>query len=227
MNVPKLLAGAVLALLSLAPAGSSGEESPAAGPAFLSGEDDFSRMKTDPALTRLDLDESLSSVLFTGNGTHRLIFITDVFCSWCRSGYAYITAKKDAFSEVRLMQMPLRGHPGADAAAWVFEHAAAQGFPVEKLAEFAFRDLEQPDLSLPPEKIRLAVITSLHNRFPELHMGTGESFAAYLEEHYARRTEYIFQYLRRRRIDGTPVFLLDNQPVRGFNSERLNSLLSD
>ncbi|MHC1753524.1 DsbA family protein [Humidesulfovibrio sp.] len=180
----------------------------------------------------LDL-KSLGHTLVTGTGARTVIYVSDPFCPYCRTGFAYMMGKTAAFGEFKLAHLPLSSHPGADIAcalmAWAADKAPERSLD---FARFAYADLAAPSVQdRSPANLKQAwveVAAAFLKRFPELKaLGdsgeaivealVGSSWEASVREDMAKAAALD--------ISGTPVSFVDGVRVEGFDHARLESLL--
>lgn len=177
--------------------------------------------------------KSLGHTLVTGTGARTVIYVSDPFCPYCRTGFAYMMGKTAAFGQFRLAHLPLSSHPGADIAcalmAWAADKAPERSLD---FARFAYADLASPTVTdRSPANLKKAwveVAAAFLKRFPELKAlgGSGEaivealvgsSWEASVREDMAKAAALD--------ISGTPVSFVDGVRVDGFDHARLESLL--
>lgn len=180
----------------------------------------------------LDL-KSLGHTLVTGTGARTVIYVSDPFCPYCRTGFTYMMSKTAAFGEFKLAHLPLSSHPGADIAcalmAWAADKAPERSLD---FARFAYGELAAPNVkdrsAENMQKAWVEVAEAFLKRFPELKaLGdsgqaivealVGSSWEASVREDMAKAAGLD--------ISGTPVSFVDGVRVEGFDHARLESLL--
>jgi protein-disulfide isomerase len=188
-----------------------------------------------PARDKLRAEDlkSLGHSLFTGTGKPVVVYVSDPFCPYCRTAFAYLMGKTAAFSEFRLAHFPLSSHPGADIAcalmAWAADQAPERGLD---FARFAYADLAAPQVAdKSPENMRKAwveVASAFLARFPELQaLGKdGEAIVeALLGSPWEKAVREDIAKAADLDISGTPVVFVGGARVDGFDHARLGALL--
>jgi len=177
--------------------------------------------------------KNMGHTILKGAGSTVVTYVSDPFCPYCRTGYAYLLNKKAAFSELRLAHFPLSSHPGADIACalmvWAADKAPAK---LADFTHFAYTDLPQPKVeSMTPENLKKAwaeVAGSFLARFPELKaLGKdGEAIVAALRNgKYTQAVAADMAKATSLDISGTPVIFVGAARVDGFSEQKLDALL--
>lgn len=180
----------------------------------------------------LDL-KSLGHTLVTGTGARTVIYVSDPFCPYCRTGFAYMMGKTAAFGEFKLAHLPLSSHPGADIAcalmAWAADKAPERSLD---FARFAYADLAAPSVkdrsAANMQKAWVEVAAAFLKRFPELKAlgGSGEAIVqALVGSSWETAVREDMAKAAALDISGTPVSFVDGVRVEGFDHARLESLL--
>lgn len=166
-------------------------------------------------------------------GKPAVVYVSDPFCPYCRSAFAYLMGKKAAFSELRLAHFPLASHPGADIACAILAWAEAKA-PKKALDFVRFAYTELPVPAVPektPEALDRAwneVAASFLAKFPELK-AVGKDGPAIVEalsdSPYAREVAADMARASGLGITGTPVTFVGSTRVVGFDEARLDELL--
>jgi len=177
--------------------------------------------------------KTLGHSLLTGTGAPVVIYVSDPFCPYCRTAFAYLMGKASAFSEFRLAHFPLTSHPGADIAcalmAWAVDKAPERSLD---FARFAYADLPAPQVAgKSPENMRKAwveVASAFLKRFPELKaLGKdGEAIVSALTDSpWDKAVREDMAKAAALDINGTPVVFVGGVRVDGFDQPRLGALL--
>ncbi len=177
--------------------------------------------------------KTLGHRLFAGTGAPVVIYVSDPFCPYCRTAFAYLMGKTAAFSEFRLAHFPLSSHPGADIAcalmAWAVDKAPERSLD---FARFAYADLPAPQVAdKSPANMRTAwveVASAFLARFPELQaLGKdGEAIVeALVGSPWEKAVREDIAKAAALDISGTPVIFVGGARVDGFDHARLGALL--
>lgn len=175
----------------------------------------------------------LGHVIATGPGQRQVVYVSDPFCPYCRTAFAYLLGRRESLGELRLAHFPLSSHPGADIAcalmAWAVDKAPDKALD---FARFAYTDLAVPrpadrgEASL--KKAWTEVAQAFLKRFPELKAlgGSGEDLvAALLGSPWDAAVQEDMARAAALDITGTPVIFVDGARVEGFDQQRLGALL--
>lgn len=179
-------------------------------------------------LTRISFPSHLAESFLAGQGKREVVFISDPFCPYCRQAYLFLKDQLSAISTLSLAHLPLPMHPGADAAVWMmkFAHETAPALH-EAVVEFAYTAL-MPATAASLDESQKQVIAQFLKRFPELSgQQEPEAFYFYLKGKYEANTATAVKDLQKLRITGTPVVLIDGQPVHGFNKQEIAARLAE
>lgn len=177
--------------------------------------------------------KNLGHTVLKGTGKAVVVYVSDPFCPYCRSGFSYLMEKKEAFSELRLAHFPLPSHPGADIACALMAWAADKS-PKHLLdfVTFAYTDLPLPKVEdRTPANLKKAwaeVAGAFLKRFPELKaLGkNGEAMVAALNgSKYAKEVSGDMAKAAGLDISGTPIIFVDTARVDGFDEAKLGVLL--
>lgn len=176
--------------------------------------------------------KELGHVVYRGTGKAVVTFVSDPFCPYCRTAYAYLMGKGAAYSDFRLAHYPLPSHPGADMACTLMSWAAdkAPG-RVAEFVRFAYTDLPLPKTELTQEglkKARNQVAEAFLERFAELKVlgKNGEAIVAALAgSPYVESVKADIAKATGLDINGTPVVFVGTARVEGFDEARLGALL--
>lgn len=177
--------------------------------------------------------KTLGHSLLTGTGTPVVIYVSDPFCPYCRTAFAYLMGKSAAFSEFRLAHFPLSSHPGADIAcalmAWAVDKAPERSLD---FARFAYADLAAPQVAdkspVNMQKAWVEVASAFLARFPELKaLGKdGEAIVeALIGSPWEESVREDMAKAAALDISGTPVIFVGGVRVDGFDHARLGALL--
>lgn len=177
--------------------------------------------------------KDLGHTLLKGTGTRSVVYVSDPFCPYCRSAFAYLMGRTASFGEFRLAHFPLTSHPGADIAcalmAWAAEKAPEKALD---FARFAYTDLPVPKVAdKSPENLQKAwveVAAAFLARFPELKAlgADGEAIVAALAgSAWDAAVQDDMAKAAGMDISGTPVIFVNGVRVDGFDQNRLGQLL--
>lgn len=177
--------------------------------------------------------KTLGHSLLKGTGKAEVVYVSDPFCPYCRTAFAYLMGKSAAFSEFKLAHYPLTSHPGADIAcalmAWAADKAPERSLD---FARFAYADLAAPKVADRSQaslrKAWVEVAAAFLARFPELQaLGKdgeeivdalgGSPWDEAVREDMAKAAALD--------ISGTPVIFVGGARVDGFDQARLGALL--
>jgi protein-disulfide isomerase len=172
-------------------------------------------------------------VIVKGTGKAVVVYVSDPFCPFCRSGFTYLMGKTADVSEVRLAHYPLASHSGADIACaimdWARENAPARHLD---FVRFAYTELPAPHLAdRSPANLKKAwldVAGAFLKKFPELKV-LGKDAAAVVvaleASGHAKAVQADMARAAGMDVRGTPVFFVDGVRVDGFDKARLDTLL--
>lgn len=177
--------------------------------------------------------KDLGHSLMKGTGTRTVVYVSDPFCPYCRSAFAYLMGKTASFSELRLAHFPLTSHPGADIAcalmAWAAEKAPERSLD---FVRFAYTDLAVPKLADKSadsrQKAWVEVASAFLARFPELKALGKDGEAIVLALGGSAWDKAVQEDMGRAAgmdISGTPVIFVDGARVDGFDQSKLGALL--
>lgn len=177
--------------------------------------------------------KNMGHAIFKGTGAPVVTFVSDPFCPYCRTAFAFLERKKSAFSEFRLVHYPLASHPGADIACALMVWAAEkEPKRLEEFVHFAYTDLPLPKVGertpTNMKKAWVAVATAFLVRFPELKaLGkNGEAIVAALgTSEYASAVAADIAKATSMDISGTPIIFVGSTRVEGFDDAKLEKLL--
>lgn len=178
-------------------------------------------------LTRISFPSHLASPVLTGQGDKEVIFVSDPFCPYCRQAYLFLQDQLSRISKLSIAHLPLPMHPGADATVWVmkFAHETAPSLH-QAVVEFSYTSL-LPPTALHVEEAQQQVIAQFLKRFPELSGQETEAFYFYLKGKYEADTAAAVKALQKLHITGTPVILVEGQPIHGFNKQEIAARLAE
>lgn len=177
--------------------------------------------------------KALGHTLLKGTGEPVVLYVSDPFCPYCRTGFAYLMGKTASFSELKLAHFPLTSHPGADIAcalmAWAADKAPDRSLD---FARFAYTDLAAPKVTdrspASMEKAWAEVASAFLARFPELK-ALGKDGAAIVAalggSPWDKAVQEDMAKAAGMDISGTPIIFVNGARVDGFDQERLNTLL--
>ncbi len=178
-------------------------------------------------ITAMVLPDKFQSQIYTGTGSHDIVFVSDPFCPYCREAFNFLMANMDKISGLKMVHLPLPIHPGADAASWIMDYAHDSGIRAAEIVNFAYTGLKAPVGKIEDEA-REDVIKQIIERFPDAltkERGNAGALLAWLKNGYQARTLLAIDEMRKEGITGTPLILVDNIPVRGFDKNALARLL--
>ncbi len=163
-----------------------------------------------------DLPPGFGEEIFTGDGAHSVLIISDPFCPYCRKGWEYFKTNREKLKTLRLSHFPLN-RPG-ETACLAIADAHHRQFKVFEMVDFVYSRLRP--VSSPAE-----IVSQFMEEFPELKQAWGEDASAALKH---LETNYLAKLREERKtaqsvgINSTPVFFVDNEFIKGFNLEELN-----
>lgn len=177
--------------------------------------------------------KTLGHTVFKGTGKAVVVYVSDPFCPYCRTGFSYLMERKEALAELRLAHFPLASHPGADIAcalmAWAADKAPKR---LLEFVTFAYTDLPMPKVEDKTQanmkKAWAEVAGAFLKRFPELKaLGkNGEAMVAALNgSKYAQAVSGDMAKAAGMDISGTPIIFVDTARVDGFDEAKLGVLL--
>lgn len=183
------------------------------------------------SLTEVVFPPHLAKPFLNGTGQKEVVLISDPFCPYCRQALTFLTEKLSRIATLSLVHLPLAMHPGADAAAWIMEFAREEVTALYKqIVDFAYTGLRAPgtenDSPTGDEDAQRNVIRQFLEKFPKLTVQPAESFLYYLKEKYERQDLATRQELKKLRISGTPVVIIDGQAIQGFDQKEIEKRLS-
>lgn len=166
-----------------------------------------------------DLPLNFGKQIFTGNGAHEIIAVSDPFCPHCRKGWEYIKLHQDRLKTFKLVHFPLS--PAAETACMVMADAHHRQLQVFDIVDFAYTRLQSA--SEPRE-----ILAQYMKAFPEFTKKWGHDPASAL----ANLTQTFGEAVRRERstaqalgISSTPVFFVNNVYIRGFNDRKMDNAM--
>jgi hypothetical protein len=166
-----------------------------------------------------DIPPDFGKEIFKGTGKHLLIAISDPFCPYCRKGWDYIKEQKEKLKAFRLSHFPL--NRAAEVACLVMADAHQRQFKVFEIVNFAYTRLN-PVAN--PEDI----LQQFVDAFPELQKIWGQDIASVLsnlEEKYLVVVREERNHAQALGINSTPMFLINNELIKGFNAEKLDKAM--
>lgn len=183
------------------------------------------------ALTQVAFPEHLAKPFLTGKGSHDVTLVTDPFCPYCRQALEYLASQLTLIANLKLVHLPLAMHPGADAAAWVMEFAREEAKDLYKqVVEFAYTALNSPagtnGQPLQGDEAQKNVLKQFIGKFPKLTKQPLDAFLYYLKGKYEPQDLSTRRALQKLRISGTPVVIIDGQPVHGFDQKEIGTRLN-
>jgi len=183
------------------------------------------------SLTQMAFPEHLAKPYLTGTGSREVILVTDPFCPYCRLALEYLTSQLPLIANLKLAHLPLAMHPGADAAAWIMEFAREEAKDLYKqVVNFAYTALKVPTgtnaQALHGDEAQKNVIKQFIGKFPKLTNQPLDALLYYLKGKYEPQDLSTRKILQKLRISGTPVVIIDGQPVHGFDQKEIGNRLN-
>ena len=166
-----------------------------------------------------DFPPDFGKEIFKGTGKHSMTLISDPYCPYCRRGWEYIKTKKEKLKSLRLSHFPL--NRSAEVAAMVMADSYHRQFKLFAIVDFAYTLLNP---AADPEDI----VSQFMDAFPELSEIWGQEPSAalkYLEEKYQALVHEEIEIAKSLGINSTPVFIVNNELVKGFNAEKLEKAM--
>lgn len=166
-----------------------------------------------------------SKLVYKGNGSANIIFLTDPFCSFCRKGFDWIEENKDKIKTLRVASAP---HSSiSQVSSMVLAHALeSKKADAWKAFEFTYTDLKSLK-NQPPAEARLFTVQQYLDAFPALFDGSAKDYLQYLQKNYAKQVLEAATALRNEGFKATPFFQVDGVVVRGFHPRALLAALED
>jgi glutaredoxin len=182
-------------------------------------------------LTRMAFPDHLAKPYLTGQGNHEVTIVSDPFCPYCRQALEYLTSQLSRIANLKLVHLPLAMHPGAEAAVWIMEFAREEAADLYKLiVNFAYTDLQVPagdnGQALHGDEAQKNVIKQFLGKFPQLAKQPLDAFLYYLKGKYEPQDLAARKILQKLQISGTPVVIIDGQPVHGFDQKEIGNRLN-
>ena len=170
-------------------------------------------------VTSLQIDNSLASLYMEGTGNKTVQFVSDPFCGFCRQAFALLEQQADAIRSLSFIHWPLPMHPGADMVIWLMEYAK-ENAPAElfqAVVKFAYTTLRAP-AAIPGKDVQEQMLEQFLSRFPEL-FGKLDSatMADFLKGKYQQKTIRIQSEMEKLGITGTPLIIVNGNPINGFD----------
>jgi len=182
------------------------------------------------------LPKDFGDILFTGSGTEDVVFISDVFCPFCRDAYDYFMSKKEQIKSFKILHMPIKElHPTADIASFLMEHAR-EIFSQQEYIDFinyAYTELTEEGSNAgagSPKKdlleLELNMVKKLTTKYPALLKNHADINALffYLKGKYTGKFEANKMLARSFGIQGTPAMFINGFLVKGFDINTLNNI---
>jgi protein-disulfide isomerase len=166
-----------------------------------------------------DFPPDFGKEIFKGTGQHSIIVISDPFCPYCRKGWDYLKAKQTKLKTFRLSHFPL--NRAAEVAAMVMADAHHRQFRLFEIVDFAYTRLN-PDTN--PQDI----LVQFMDAFPELKEIWGHNpvnVLEHLEEKYLAVVLEERASVQALGINSTPIFIVNDEFIKGFNSEKLDKMM--
>ena len=188
---------------------------------------------------RLVLPKDFGDVLFTGTGNEEVVFVSDVFCPFCRDAYEYFLTKKSNIKTFKMVHHPIKElHPAAEIVSHVMEYARdefSEG-DYQALVTFAYTELKEEKIDPAAkfgestkalEALELVMVKKLTAKYPDLlkkHSNDDQAFYYFLKGKYTTKLEGIRTVVRALGLQGTPAMYINGYLIRGFNVNELNSI---
>jgi protein-disulfide isomerase len=166
-----------------------------------------------------DIPPDFGKEIFRGTGNALLIAISDPFCPYCRKGWDYIKEQKGKLKAFRLSHFPL--NRAAEVTCMVMADAHQRQFKVFEIVDFAYTRLN-------PVPNPEGILQQFMDAFPELQEIWGQDIATVLnnlEEKYLVVVQEERNSAQALGINSTPMFLINNELIKGFNAEKLDKAM--
>lgn len=188
-------------------------------------------------LMKLDLPSKSETPAITGTGKRVLRMVSDPYCTYCRDAYKWAQANTDKFSGFFIEGFPLIGNLGSEAVVW-YMNALGRTSPEEyrEIMAYAYSDLpsvissEGTNLSDPKVRsaAREAVLKNIMERFPDATPEKNvKDLLARLEKDEMKKQMDSSEKIVQQGVTSTPIFRVDETPLRGFHAPTLELLLKD
>ncbi len=192
---------------------------------------DEAAMVQASSLTQVAFPSHLAKEFINGTGQKDVVIVTDPFCPYCRQALNFLSGKLSQIATLKLVHLPLAMHPGAEAAAWIMEFAREEAADFyRQVVGFAYDGLKAPagedGSPAKGDDAQRDVIRQFLEKFPKLTILPLEPFLYYLKEKYEPQDHSTRQELRKLRITGTPVVVIDGQAIHGFDQKEIENRLN-
>jgi hypothetical protein len=175
-----------------------------------------------------DIDPELGDTVYSGDQGHDLVLVSDPFCGYCEKAVSYFLEHKSGISEWRMVHVPYMKKRGSDIAAWALMDGLDE-VAADELLRFAYSDLEPAGRNATAKQKREKIVGQFMKRFPELKEKWGgvEQGFYYLKGKYKDRLQKQQEAAQGAlEVRATPGVFIDGVPVKGWNPERYEELLS-
>jgi len=174
------------------------------------------------------LPNNFGELLFTGPGTEEVIFISDVFCPFCRDAFEYLMTKKEQIKTFKIVHSPIKElHPSAEIVSLLmaYAHDLFSQEEYSKFVNYAYTSLNE-DRSIPANEMELTIVKKLREAFPEFAKKNAdpEAMLYFLKGKYAPMIEANRTISRSLGIQGTPAMYVNGFLVKGFDLNTLNTI---
>jgi protein-disulfide isomerase len=166
-----------------------------------------------------DLPADFGKTIYTGNGPHTVIAVSDPFCPHCRRGWEFIKTHLDRIHTLRLAHFPLS--PAAETACLVMADAYHRKSMVYDIIDYTYTLLNSSQNSL-------KILTQYMEEFPDLAGQWGktpEEALTYLNKRFLAEIKAEQHTIRSLGIHSTPVFFVNQTFIKGFNDQKIESAM--
>lgn len=188
-------------------------------------------------LMSLDLPSKSETPAITGTGKQALRMISDPYCTYCRDAYKWAQANTDKFSGFFIEGFPLAGNLGSEAIVW-YLNALAKTSPEEYRGAMAYAYSDLPSVIVPEgtnytdtkvrSAAREAVLKNMMERFPDATPEKDvKELLTRLEKDEMKKQMDFSEKMHQQGVTSTPIFKVDETPLRGFHPPTLELLLKD
>lgn len=183
-------------------------------------------MEARNSISKVELPKSFGDVLYTGPGTHEVVFVSDPFCPFCRKAWNFLRDKK-TIKTFRFVHKPIAQlHPAAPVATLVMEYAQEEKIQPLEVVNFAYSGLT-PAQGKSVGEMEKDIIAQFTKKFPSLLKKGQDSevFLFFLKGKYQDKIAAKGKEAEKFGVQGTPGIFVDGVFVNGFDQQQLNALL--
>ena len=182
-------------------------------------------------LKKVDLNTRMGQIIFRGEGSQNIIWVTDNFCLHCRTAYRVLLhVYGNQIKELVSIYLPPESHPGAELACSVSSYVHSQ----ENLRQYAKQvdDFIFLELNPPATKDINGANVLVYEAFKSKFFWFGEEFSNLTVEKTFEKLragsniEEQMRYARSFRLPGTPVIFVDGKRIDGIDWKKFERFLT-